>query len=149
MTNITKPFSPATSKRIALAMLAVGALLLVFACYLFITQWEFSNRSIKATGVAKALNPPEIVFKTRDGDLITFKHDGWRSGSHPSEIGESVLVAYLPEAPARAEIEDFIWLEPCITLFWGINLLLFGYLTYIEKMVIGPLRQKRFIIGAD
>jgi hypothetical protein len=149
MTNITKPFSPATSKRIAVAMFVVGGLLLLFASHLFFTQWEFSNRSVKTTGVAKALNPPEIVFQTRDGDSITFKHDGWRSGGHPSEIGEPVLVAYLPETPARAEIADFIWLAPFITLFWGVILLLFGYLTYIGKMVIGPLKQKRFIIGAD
>lgn len=149
MTNITKPFSPATSKRVAIAMLVVGVSLLLFASYLFFTQWEFSNSSVRTTGVAKALNPPEILFKTPDGASITFKHDGWRSSRYPREIGESVLVAYLPETPARAEIADFIWLAPCIVLFLALNLLMFGYLTYIGKIVVGPLKQTRLIIGAD
>lgn len=130
-------------------MLAASVLLLFLAGHLFFTQWEFNNRAVTTTGMVKALNPPEIVFQTPSGAAITFKQDGWRSGSHPSQIGESVLVAYLPGMPERAEMSEFIWLAPGIATFWSAALMLFGYLTYIGKMVVGPLKQKRFIIGGE
>lgn len=149
MTQITEPFSQATSKRIAIAMLITGGLLFCFAIYLFHTQWQFESHSGRAVGTVKALNPPEIAFKTPNGDLITFKHDGWRSSDHPSRVGESVLVAYLPGMPQRAEMAEFIWLAPIITTCLSMALFLFGYLTYIGKMVVGPLKQTRLIIGGD
>ncbi|MEY4764240.1 MAG: hypothetical protein RI907_913 [Pseudomonadota bacterium] len=149
MTAITKPFSPATSRRIAVAMFAAGVLLLCSAIHLFVRQWEFNSHAVRTTGVAKVVNPPEIVFQTQEGDSITFTHDGWRSGGYPSAVGETVRVAYLPDAPARAEIADFIWLAPGITAFTSAVLMLLSYLTFVGKVVIGPLKQNSFVMGGD
>lgn len=148
MVQITKPFSQRTSRRIGVTMIVIGMVLSIFSVYLAFTQWAFQRHAKTTLGTVQALNPPVILFHTATGAAVTFRQN-LRSGKHPSQIGEEVSIAYLPEDPKRAEMSAFIWMAPIIAAAWGATLLAFGYLTYIGKMVVGPLKQRRIIIGSE
>lgn len=103
---------------IKVVFIAVGVALLVGSHSFYKSERAFVNQSLTARGEVKdnvecsgrkrhaRLYCPIIEFQTKSGALVTFRH---HLGRKPQEfeVGDSVPVVYLHNAPHKAKMDGF------------------------------------------
>ena len=141
---------------------AIGALLIVFAVYLYRADSQLMSQGVEAQGTVvgfrestatrrpseRSGNAPEKVehyeepivrFKTADGRVVEFVA---LRGSFPEDVdkGDSVGVVYLPSDPHGAEVKGSTRLSDGV---WMVGILAAGSFVPALFLVVFPALQQR------
>ncbi len=125
---------------VGIALLLIGAGMLIAAVFVAMNIRSFVSSSATATGVVIRLNAggshPEIRFTTSHGEVIEYPQGGMIFGYEP---GQQVRVIYDPARPRQSATIDALgalWFAPLLLLFFGITLVVFGAMAALGSRLV-------------